>query len=308
MTQLLWSMTDQWRSHYFSHLCVGHCLVMMAGTFLFLCGLTFNPSVKTTNTSWSVIVCLTRVLPRCKRCVQTSLGGPETEALFPPPLLCSEPSAGVGRGDRGRRGVRGHSAPGARSWVPQPLWDQSTLLWFRPVPDLQGAAPEGRHSGPAGESPPQLSEPGAGLQRDLSLHIQNLYQHSKAHRAALSEVRPEQVLLLFTLYHFYRKYWIVSDEGLNEATAWNPNINFLFKVFPKVGLWSPLWVMKRHITVLRWFTDINLNVNKTGVVVRVHHHICTHTSALPGALNGSPMLRGLWLVMVCGWIRKDFWH
>lgn len=60
---------------------------------------------------------------------------------------------------------------------------------FCAVPDQQGATSEGRASGPAGEPATGPRLPGAGLQQDLPLHIQNLHQHLSAHRAALPEVK-----------------------------------------------------------------------------------------------------------------------
>lgn len=104
-----------------------------------------------------------------------------------PSLPSPEPSAGVGRGDWGRRSLWGHSAPGACPFCPEHQWDKS-MLRLCPVPYLQGAASEGRYPGPAGESSPWPQLSGAGLWQDLPLHIQNIHQYHKAYRAALPEV------------------------------------------------------------------------------------------------------------------------
>lgn len=104
-----------------------------------------------------------------------------------PPVSFSEPSAGMGWGVRGRSSLRGHSAAGACDFRLK-LQQHGSMLRFCPVQNLQGAATEGREPGPAGESAPRPLLPGAGLRQDLPVHIQNLHQYLRAHRAALPEV------------------------------------------------------------------------------------------------------------------------
>lgn len=93
----------------------------------------------------------------------------------------------MGWGVRGGCSLWGHSASGARPLL-QHQWEES-MLCICPVPDLQGAPPEGCYPGPACESPAWPWLPGAGLRQDLPLHIQDLHWYLKAHRAALPEVQ-----------------------------------------------------------------------------------------------------------------------
>lgn len=116
----------------------------------------------------------------------------------------------MGWGGRGWRGVRGHSASGARPHRSEPQWEKCVLR-VRPVPDLQGAAPEGGHLGAAGDSSPGPRLPGAGLQQDLPLHLQNLHQLLQAHRAALSQVLSNVAVCFCPLSLLQREFNILAN-------------------------------------------------------------------------------------------------
>lgn len=204
----------------------------------------------TSNTTRYVFVYATRTCifarhalngshPECRYKTLISL-----KHYFPSP----EPSAGVGWGVWGRCSLRGHPASGARPRRPKRQWHKS-LCRLCPVPDLQGAATEGRHPGPAGESSPRPQLPGAGVQQDPPLHIQNIHQYLKAHRAALSEVG----------YHLTvcPVLFVFSSQNNSFFTAVNCSLPFQ----SERGLILSCLYSKYEATACRGFALVNM---KTG--------------------------------------------
>lgn len=106
----------------------------------------------------------------------------------------------MGRGAWGWCCVRGHSASGAPALLNHE-WEER-LLYLRPVPDLQGAASEGRDPGRAGRSPARPCTPRSRLRPDLAVIIQNIHWYCTPRRAAIPEV------ILFTFYYQYTSgFW-----------------------------------------------------------------------------------------------------